>query len=112
MEQAERAYSEATPFNGDRRGCLSDLPLQGVRCLSLDLPIRCAREWHERRPDRSYSASVLICQAGELPNTEHSRIFALQADHWESIGTAKRAATKMAEAIIDGFVLGQSMISD
>ncbi|MDB0507728.1 hypothetical protein AB6Q13_11325 [Ralstonia solanacearum] len=70
------------------------------------------REWHERRPDRSYSASVLICQAGELPNTEHSRIFALQADHWESIGTAKRAATKMAEAIIDGFVLGQSMISD
>lgn len=42
MEQAERAYSEATPFNGDRRGCLSDLPLQGVRCLSLDLPIRCA----------------------------------------------------------------------
>jgi len=60
------------------------------------------REWHERRPDRSYRASVLICQEGMPPSTEHSRIFALQADHWESIGIARRAATKMAEAIIDG----------
>ncbi|CAJ0852994.1 hypothetical protein R20233_00093 [Ralstonia sp. LMG 32965] len=67
------------------------------------------REWHERRPDRSYSASVLICDEGELPTTEHSRIFALPADHWESIGVAKRAAMKMAEAIIDGFVPGASI---
>ncbi|WP_252683135.1 hypothetical protein [Ralstonia soli] len=69
------------------------------------------REWHKRRPDRSYSASVLICLAGESPNAEHSRIFPLQAIQWENVGTAKRAAAKMAEDIIDGFVPGQSMIS-
>ncbi|MHA6853412.1 hypothetical protein [Ralstonia pseudosolanacearum] len=70
------------------------------------------REWHEQRPDRSYRASVLICHAGEPPSTEHSRIFRLQAAQWESIGTAKRAAAKMAEDIIDGFVPDQSMIPE
>lgn len=70
------------------------------------------REWHERRPDRTYSASVLICVAGESPSAEHSRIFRLEADQWENIGTAKRAAAKMAEDIIDGFVPGSSMISE
>ena len=67
------------------------------------------REWHERRPDRSYSASVLICQEGEPPNAERSRIFPLLTTQWESVGMAKRAAAKMAEDIIDGFVPGQSM---
>ncbi|WP_197386901.1 hypothetical protein [Ralstonia pseudosolanacearum] len=70
------------------------------------------REWHERRPDRSYSASVLICLAGESPDSEHSRIFPLLAIQWENIGTAKRAAAKMAEDIIDGFVPGQSMSAE
>lgn len=70
------------------------------------------REWHERRPDRTYSASVLICLAGETPGLEQSHIFPLRATQWESIGTAKRAAAKMAEDIIDGFVPGQSMISE
>lgn len=70
------------------------------------------REWHERRPDRSYSASVLICQEGEPPNIKRSRIFPLLAIQWENIGTAKRAAAKMAEDIIDGFVPGQSMNSE
>ena len=69
------------------------------------------REWHERRherrPDRSCPASVLICQGGMPPGLEHSRIFALQADHWESIGIARQAATKMAEATIDGFAPGK-----
>ena len=69
------------------------------------------REWHEPRPDRSYSASVLICEEGEPPNTEHSRIFPLLATQWDSIGTAKRAAAKMAEDIIDGFVPGRSIVS-
>lgn len=69
------------------------------------------REWHERRPDRSYSASVLICEAGELPGSVHSRIFRLQADPWESIGVAKRAAAKLAENIIDGFVPGQRLLA-
>lgn len=67
---------------------------------------------HRRVSDRAtYSASVLICLAGEPPNTEHSRIFPLQANQWESIGMAKRAATKMAEDIIDGFVPDQFMVS-
>ncbi|WP_197329375.1 hypothetical protein [Ralstonia syzygii] len=69
------------------------------------------REWHERRPDRSYSASVIICQEGESPNAEHARIFRLEADQWDSIGTAKRAATKTAQDIIDGFVPGQATAS-
>lgn len=69
------------------------------------------REWHERRPDRSYSASVLICQAGEQPSMEHSRIFRLTATPWENIGTAKRAAAKMAEGIIDGFEPGQFTVA-
>ncbi|CAJ0693055.1 hypothetical protein ACTJK6_16345 [Ralstonia sp. 22086] len=67
------------------------------------------REWHERRPDRSYSASVMICLEGAFPDAEHSRIFRLSGEPWESIGTAKRAAMKGAEEIINGFVPVQSM---
>nr|WP_233177005.1 hypothetical protein [Ralstonia sp. ASV6] len=67
------------------------------------------REWHERRPDRAYSASVVICQEGASPDLAHSRIFHLNGEPWESIGTAKRAAMRGAEDIIDGFVPGQSM---
>lgn len=66
------------------------------------------REWHERRPDRSYSASVMLCLEGASPDAEHSR-FRLSGEPWESIGMAKRAAMKGAEDIIDGFVPGQSM---
>ncbi len=69
------------------------------------------REWHERRPDRSYSASVLIGQEGEPPSTERSRIFPLPATQWDNIGTAKRAAAKMAEDISDGLGPGRSMHS-
>lgn len=67
------------------------------------------REWHERRPDRSCSASVMICLEGASPDAEHSRIFRLSGEPWESIGTAKRAAMEGAEDIIDGFVPGQSV---
>jgi hypothetical protein len=67
------------------------------------------REWHERRPDRAYSASVVICLEGESTDAEHSRVFRLSGEPWESVGAAKRAATKGAEDIINGLVPGQSM---
>lgn len=67
------------------------------------------REWHERRPDRSYSASVVICREGEEPTTGSGKVFALAAEQWESLGLAKRAAVRTGEQIIDGLIPGQSM---
>lgn len=42
---------------------------------------------------------------------EDSRIFRLEATPWDSVGVAKRAAVKMAEDIIDGFVPGQTLMA-
>ncbi len=66
------------------------------------------REWHERRPDRSYSASVVICREGEAPSGDSGKVFALAAEQWESVGLAKRAAVRAGEQIIDGLIPGQS----
>jgi len=66
------------------------------------------REWHERRPDRSYNASVVICREGKPPTAEHGRVFPLPAEQWESLGVAKRAAVKMGEQIIDNQIPGMT----
>ncbi|QWQ12965.1 hypothetical protein KN198_05610 [Ralstonia solanacearum] len=111
MARIERAYSGLSLPTEIAVDAYPTCRYKGFDVYPLIYRFDPPREWHERRPDRSYSASVLICVADELPNTGHSRIFPLQAIHWESIGAAKRAAAKMAENIIDGFVPGQSMIS-
>lgn len=67
------------------------------------------REWHERRPDRAYSVSVVICPEGESMEDTRSRVFRVGGEPWESVGAAKRAATQGAEDIINGLVPGQSM---
>ena len=112
MARAERAYSGLPLSVEIAVDAYPTCRYKGFDVYPLIYLFDPPREWHERRPDRTYSASVLICLAGEPPSTEHSRIFPLQAIQWESIGTAKRAAAKMAEDIIDGFVPGQSMIAE
>jgi len=111
VEQAERAYSGAPLSTEIAVDAHPTCSYKGFDVYPLIYLFDTPREWHERRPDRAYSASVLICQEGEPPDTERSRIFPLLTTQWESIGTAKRAAAKMAEGIIDGFVPGQFMRS-
>lgn len=112
MEGMESAYSGAPPSMEIAVDAYPTCRYKGFDVYPLIYLFDPPREWHERRPDRTYRASVLICVAGEPPSAEHSRIFRLEADQWENIGTAKRAAAKMAEDIIDGFVPGSSMISE
>ncbi|RZT28869.1 hypothetical protein [Cupriavidus agavae] len=66
------------------------------------------REWHERRPDRSYCASVVICREGVSPSTESGRVFIVPGTQWSALGTAKRAAVQHGADIIDGLVSGES----
>ncbi|AOY90636.1 hypothetical protein BKK79_01440 [Cupriavidus sp. USMAA2-4] len=68
------------------------------------------REWHERRPDRSYNASVVICREGLDPVTAVARIFKVRAEQWESLGVAKRAAIQSGRDIVDGLVEGENLI--
>jgi len=67
------------------------------------------RTWPERRPDRSFNASVVICREGHEPGTERSRVFRLAAAPWDNIGTARRGAVKFGEDIINGLVPGESV---
>ncbi|MBY4898853.1 hypothetical protein [Cupriavidus sp. AU9028] len=69
------------------------------------------REWHERRPDREYSASVVICEEGREPTQGVARVFGIRDEHWESLGAAKSAALKEGVRIIDGFAGAASMPS-
>nr|WP_231646732.1 MULTISPECIES: hypothetical protein [Ralstonia solanacearum species complex] len=62
------------------------------------------REWYERRPDRSYSASVMICDEGISPSARNARVYGVRVEQWDSVDCAKRAAIKTAEDIIDGVV--------
>jgi len=68
-----------------------------------------AREWNERKPDRTYSASVVICREGETPSGANGRVFKLPEQNWESLGVAKRAAVQRGLDIIGGRVPGESM---
>ena len=61
------------------------------------------REWYERRPDRVYNISVVICEEGTDPTAEAAQVFPLLADQWDSIGNAKRAAIVGGQGIIDAF---------
>lgn len=67
------------------------------------------REWHERRPDRSYCASVVICREGEAPSGQNGRVFHVPDEQWADLGMAKRAAVQRGEDIIDGLVIGESI---
>ncbi|EKZ98560.1 hypothetical protein SGO26_26030 [Cupriavidus metallidurans] len=67
------------------------------------------REWHERRPDRTYSASVVICREGEPPSGKSARVFHVPDMQWADLGLAKRAAVRHGEHIIDGQVVGESL---
>jgi len=67
------------------------------------------RQWHERRADRAFNASVVICAAGHQPGTERSRVFPVSGEPWENIGAARRGVMKAAEDIINGLVPGQSI---
>lgn len=68
------------------------------------------REWNERRPDRSYSASVVICREGEPPHGGSARVFHVPDMQWSDLGLAKRAAVQYGENIIDGQVVGESLV--
>ncbi|KAF7963921.1 hypothetical protein ACTMU2_23785 [Cupriavidus basilensis] len=67
------------------------------------------REWHERRPDRAYSASVVICREGEQPSADNGRVFHVPEAQWADLGAAKRAAVQHGSHIIDGLVSGESV---
>ncbi|PLP99356.1 hypothetical protein [Cupriavidus pauculus] len=67
------------------------------------------REWHERRPDRSYSASVVICREGVAPSAESGRVFQVPDAQWEDLGAAKRAAVQHGADIIAGLISGTSL---
>jgi hypothetical protein len=67
------------------------------------------RKWYERRPDRSYRASVMICREGEEPRAENGRIFRVPAAHWVDLGQAKRAAVQHAEDIVAGRIPGETV---
>ena len=68
------------------------------------------RDWHERRPDRWYSASVVICKEGLNPAESEARVFTLRSEQWENLGGAKRAAIQSGHDIIDGLVEGQNLV--
>ncbi|CAJ0895390.1 hypothetical protein R1479_03943 [Ralstonia mannitolilytica] len=85
---------------------------KGFAIYPLIYPFNPPREWHEKRPDRAYSVSVVICLEGETMDDERSRVFRLRGEPWDNVGAAKRAATQGAEDIIDGLVPGQSMAGD
>ncbi|MGY8526999.1 hypothetical protein [Paracidovorax citrulli] len=67
------------------------------------------REWHERRPDRSYRASIVICPEGVAPSAESGRVFQVPDAQWSDLGAAKRAAVQHGSNIIDGLVSGESV---
>jgi len=67
------------------------------------------REWHERRPDRSYKASVVICREGVQPSADNGRVFHVPVTQWGNVGEAKRAAVQHGSDIIDGLVPGESV---
>jgi hypothetical protein len=67
------------------------------------------REWHERRPDRTYTASVVICEEGSDPAANTARVFPLPPDQWDSLGSATRAAIEGGRTIIDGFTPSGTM---
>ncbi|KAI3589217.1 hypothetical protein D9X30_5864 [Cupriavidus sp. U2] len=67
------------------------------------------REWHERRPDRSYSASVVICREGFAPTADSGRVFQVPDAQWADLGVAKRAAVQHGADIIEGLVTGESL---
>jgi hypothetical protein len=82
---------------------------KGFDIYPLVYPFKPPREWHERRRDRAYSASVVICREGVTPETENQRVFRLEDLQWENVGIAKRAAMDEAVKIIDGLVPGQKI---
>lgn len=57
-------------------GTAIELPLFVPRCTPYQLVYKFGspRNWHERRPDRSYSASVVICREGEPPGGTSARV--------------------------------------
>ncbi|BCL90423.1 hypothetical protein MAFF211479_01240 [Ralstonia solanacearum] len=65
--------------------------------LRFDAP----REWWERRPDRPYSASMVICTEGASPSARHAKMYSMKAGQWESVECAKHAALRLAQNIID-----------
>ncbi|PLQ00485.1 hypothetical protein [Cupriavidus pauculus] len=69
------------------------------------------REWHKRRPDRSYSASVVICREGDSPSGQTARVFHVPDVHWTDLGVARRAAVQHGEHIIDGQIIGESLVA-
>ncbi|MBP0619200.1 hypothetical protein [Cupriavidus consociatus] len=70
-----------------------------------------ARVWPEPRPDRSFDAAVVICLAGESPESEQARTFRLDATPWDNVGGARRGALRYAEDIINGTVPGVSLVT-
>jgi len=68
------------------------------------------REWYERRPDRTYNASVVICREGQDPAADVTKVFPMLSRQWDSLGGARRAAVQAGTEIIDGNVPGQSIL--
>jgi hypothetical protein len=67
------------------------------------------RAWGERRPDRSYTAAVVLCREGAKPEGEQARTFRLDTTPWDNVGTARRAVLRYAEDIINGTVAAHSV---
>ncbi|MGO4307389.1 MULTISPECIES: hypothetical protein [unclassified Cupriavidus] len=82
---------------------------KGYDIYPLIYTYHATREWYERRPDRTYSASVVICKEGQDPASDQVRLFPMLSNQWDSLGGARRAAVQAGEDIIDGFVPGQSI---
>ncbi|MNN84722.1 hypothetical protein D3C81_2019180 [compost metagenome] len=54
---------------------------------------------------------MVICLAGESPESAQARTFRLDAAPWDNVGGARRGALRYAEDIINGTVPGVSMVT-
>lgn len=82
---------------------------KGFDLYPLVYKIQPAQSWPRTKPDRSFTASVVICIEGHRPGSERTRVFRLESTPWENIGTARRGAVKFGEDIINGLIPGESV---
>lgn len=74
---------------------MNDVPSSNYKGFDIyPLIYKCdpPREWYERRHDRTYNVSAVICNGGADPAGDSARVYPLPADQWENMGNATRAA--------------------
>ncbi len=82
---------------------------KGFDLYPLVYKVQPAQSWPRAKPDRSFTASVVICREGYRPGGERTKVFRLETEEWENIGTARRGAVKFGEDIINGLIAGESV---